>query len=279
MDEYKGKLVLITGGSSGIGLALAKQFSNLGADVWVIARNRKTLGSALVLIESEKTHNDQKFGFIGIDVSKHDYVNYFIEKFIKTHGVPDVLINSAGVAHPGNFLDLDIDIFHWMMDINYFGTVNVIKAIIPGMLSRGSGHIVNISSIAGFLGVYGYSAYGASKYAVRGFTDVLRSELKPHRIDVSIVFPPDTDTPQLQYENQYKPAVTKALAGTSNPLSPDVVAKDIIKGISKKRYLILPGFESKIIYILNNNLGKLIYKVIDILIKNILHKQKINSQH
>jgi 3-dehydrosphinganine reductase len=166
-------------------------------------------------------------------------------------GTPDLLINSAGVAHPGYVQELDIKIFKWMMDVNYFGTVHVTKEILPAMLRRGTGYIVNISSVAGFLGTFGYTAYGASKFAVHGFTDVLRAEMKLHGIGVSLVYPPDTQTPQLEYESSFKPLETKALAGNTKVMSPDVVAHEIITGIERGKYLILPGLESKLIYLLN----------------------------
>jgi 3-dehydrosphinganine reductase len=166
-----------------------------------------------------------------------------------------VLVNSAGVAHPGYIQDLDLNIFTWMMEVNYFGTVYATKVVIPAMLKRGSGFIVNISSVAGFIGTFGYTAYGASKFAVRGFSDALRAEMKLHNIGVSLVFPPDTQTPQLEYESSIKPAETKALAGNTKVLSPEEVSKEIINGIEKGKYLILPGFESKLLYRLNGFLG------------------------
>jgi 3-dehydrosphinganine reductase len=142
-----------------------------------------------------------------------------------------------------------------MMEVNYFGTVYVTKEIIPEMLKRGSGYIVNISSVAGFIGTFGYTAYGASKFAVRGFSDALRSEMKLHGIGVSIVFPPDTQTPQLEYESSIKPLETKALAGNSKVMSPNDVAHEIINGIGRGKYMILPGLESKLIYFLNGTFG------------------------
>jgi 3-dehydrosphinganine reductase len=185
---------------------------------------------------------------------------------IQSVGMPDLVINSAGVAHPGYVQDIDLKIFHWMMDVNYFGTVNVIKALLPGMIERGSGYIVNISSMAGLIGLFGYSAYGASKYAVRGFSDVLRSELKPHGIGVSVVFPPDTDTPQLAYEKQFKPAETRALTGTSRMTSAEIVAQSVLHGIEKGKYLILPGMENKLIYRLSNLFSDAVYPLLDWLI-------------
>jgi 3-dehydrosphinganine reductase len=164
-----------------------------------------------------------------------------------------------------------------MMDVNYYGTVYVCKAVVPGMVARGSGHIVNISSGAVFIGRYGYTAYGATKYAVQGFTNFLRSEMKPLGIDVSIVFPPDTDTPQLAYEKEYLPSEAKALAGIaslisptledmSTLMSPEEVADPIMLQVERGRYMIFPGFEVKLLYWLSRLLGSGIYPVLDWLI-------------
>jgi 3-dehydrosphinganine reductase len=134
------------------------------------------------------------------------------------------------------------------------------------MIKRRSGHIVNISSVAGFMGVFGYAAYGAAKYAVRGYSEVLRAELKPYNIGVSVVFPPDTDTPQLAYENQFKPMETRELAGNAAVLSPETVAETILKGIIRKRFAILPGSESKLYYRLTGWLGSGLYPIMDMMI-------------
>jgi 3-dehydrosphinganine reductase len=109
--------------------------------------------------------------------------------------------------------------------------------------------------MAGFIGTFGYTAYGASKFAVRGFSDALRAEMKLHNIGVALVFPPDTQTPQLEYETKIKPAETKALAGNTKVMTAEQVAVEIIKGIGRGKYLILPGFESKLLYRINGIWG------------------------
>jgi 3-dehydrosphinganine reductase len=190
-----------------------------------------------------------------VDVSEWAQVRKAVLLITETSGAPDLLVNSAGVAHPGYVQDLDLNIFTWMMEVNYFGTVYVTKEVIPAMLKRGSGFIVNISSIAGFIGTFGYTAYGASKFAVRGFSDALRAEMKLHNIGVALVFPPDTQTPQLEYETKIKPAETKALAGNTKVMTAEQVAVEIIKGIGRGKYLILPGFESKLLYRINGIWG------------------------
>jgi len=263
---FENQLVLITGGSSGIGLSCAQLLVEQGADVWILARRQEGLDQALEDLLARQPAHPERCGAVSADVSDPLQLVQAVAKIEKVVGVPDLLINSAGVTRPGYFHELDLKVFHHLMDVNYFGTVHAVKAVLPGMLGRGSGHIVNISSIAGFLGVFGYTAYGASKYAVRGFTDVLRAELNPKGIHVSVVFPPDTKTPQLEYEEEFKPPELKQLTGYGSVAAPEKVAQDILDGIAKKRYLILPGWDTKLIYWLNSVLGRGVYRLMDWLI-------------
>jgi len=266
-------LAIITGGSSGIGLALAKALSCEGYDLCLLARDIDKLKKAQKEVAAQAPKRDQKVEIISCDATDYEDLSEKLGKWTSRAGVPDLVINSAGATYPGYFQNLDIDIFHSLMDINYFGTLNVTKIMIPKMLERGSGTIVNISSQAGFAGVFGYSAYGPSKYAVRGLTDVLRSEMKPLGIDCHIIFPPDTDTPQLEFEKDLKPLETKAIAGASSILSPEQVAEEILNGIRKGRYVIIPGVEGKFLYRLINLLGNLIYPIMDWMVR-IAQKKK-----
>lgn len=250
-----GKVALVTGGSSGIGKAVACGLAERGMHVWLVAQRKDILDSAQMEIEKHRKTQNQVIATVSADVSDWAQVRKAFLFITEKSGTPDLLINSAGVAHPGYVQDLDLNIFTWMMEVNYFGTVYATKEIIPAMIKRGTGFIVNISSVAGFLGTFGYTAYGASKFAVRGFSDALRAEMKLHNIGVALVFPPDTETPQLEYESRIKPIETKALAGNTKVMSADEVAGEIIKGITGGKYIILPGFESKMIYRLNSYLG------------------------
>ncbi len=272
MKSFQGKLALITGGSSGIGQALAVQLARQGASVWIVARHEDQLQRALEKIQAARVTPSQSFGYLSADVSDQDGIARELEKLMREVGAPDLLINSAGVTHPGQVEELPLDIFRWNMEVNYFGTVYATKAVLPSMIERGSGHIVNISSVAGVVGIYGYTAYGASKYAVRGFSDVLRAELKPLGIRVSIVFPADVETPQLEYENQFKPAVTKELSGNGGLMTPEAVAQSILKGVRSERYIITPGLQSTLFYYLVHLTGNLVYSVMDLLIAQAMRK-------
>ncbi len=259
-ESFNGRLALITGGSSGIGLALAKALVQEGARVWLVARRKNVLEET---IKTPPFSSNGGAGIFSADVSDFEQAQAAVDGVIREAGVPDLLINSAGVTHPGYVQEIPLEIFHQLMDINYFGTVHMVKAVLPHMLKRGSGHIVNISSAAGFLGVFGYSAYGATKYAVRGFSDVLRAEVKPLGIRVSIVFPPDTDTPQLAYENQFKPFETREISGTAGVLSADQVARMTLNGVRRGKYIITPGTETSVLYRLSGLLGNAVYPIMD----------------
>lgn len=261
--QFDGQLAAITGGSSGIGLALGRQLAERGASVWLLARDENNLQRALQLLEEHRVNPGQQFGIEPLDVADNNAVLRAAEIIQVEVGVPDLVVNNAGVAHPGYVEELDLEIFRWMMEVNYFGTVQVTKAFLPAMLERGSGHILNVSSIAGFVGVFGHTAYGASKFAVRGFSDALRAELKPKGVGVSILYPPDTDTPQLEYENQFKPPETAALAGGTAVMDPESVARTALRGIERGRYVIIPGWEGKLMYWLAGAAGTLTYPIID----------------
>jgi 3-dehydrosphinganine reductase len=265
--NFKNQLVLITGGSKGIGLATAREFACEGASVFVLARHKDQLTAAVKSLEECRVETGQKFGSLQADVTNPAEIKKVADKFIKENGVPDYLVNCAGVAHPGKFEELDLATFYWMMDVNYYGTVLVTKAFISPMIARGTGHIVNVSSMGGVVGIYGYTAYSGSKFAVTGFTDVLRSEMKLHGIKVSLVLPPDTKTDQLDYETHYKPAITKWITAAGNLAKPDTVARTILKGIRKNRYIILCNFETGFLYWLIHALGRGTYPLMDFLVR------------
>ena len=258
------KVVLITGGSSGIGLAAAKQLAAAGAQVWLTARRREVLEAALKEVEAARRDPSQLCGIVSADVSDSQQAARIVETVTKSDGVPDVVINSAGISQPGYVHELSPDVFERLMQVNYLGTVYVTGAALPAMMKRGSGHIINLSSMAGYLGVFGYSAYGATKFAVAGYSEVLRAEMKSHGLRVSVAFPPDTDTPQLAYEEPFKPAELKAISGNAKALSAEKVARSILQQAEKGYFMIFPGTDARLFYLMATKLPKsLVFMILD----------------
>jgi 3-dehydrosphinganine reductase len=272
---FQGKNVIVTGGSSGIGKALARLLAREGSDVFIIARDQAKLDQALQEIETERIDAQQRFKDFSADVTDPEEVEAIIDAIVEAGDPPDILVNSAGIAHPGHFRELPLSSFTNQMNVNYFGTLHTVRAVLPYMIDQGSGRIVNVSSVGGFIGGFGYSAYGASKFAVCGFTEALRAELKPRGIGVSIVFPADTDTPQLREERKVQPFELKMVNGAvepkkldrlgeilahrlakwlltddGEPMSPEQVATAIIRGIRRGHYTIFPDKTLKLAYYL-----------------------------
>jgi len=245
--RYLDRHAIITGGSSGIGKALAQLLVQQGANVTLIARDRIKLEQAQQEITSLKAKQTQQVEIAVADVAKQESITRAIEQAIASLGTPTLLITSAGMVHPGYFAQIPLEIFEQTMAVNYFGSLYSIKAVLPAMLECQRGRIVIISSGAGLIGIYGYSTYCPSKFALRGLAESLRGELKPQGIRVTIVYPPDTDTPQLAAENKIKPPETKQITATAKTWSAIAVAQEILHGVEKQQFAIAPGLELTIV--------------------------------
>jgi len=266
---FQGKTIVLTGGSSGIGLAMARELSRAGARLWLLARRESLLKEAIASLEGETGH-----AYLSVDVADRNQVERAVEHIRRESGIPDMILHAAGITHPGYAEEIPFETYRRLMEVNYLGVANLNAAFLPEMISRGSGHLTHFSSVAGFIGVFGYAAYAPTKFALRGYSDVLRSELKPRGVRVSIVFPPDTDTPSLREEAALKPFETKEISGAGGLLSAEKVALETLRGMARGKYLILPGFESKVIFALNNLLGAGVYPVMDFLVTRAIRKKE-----
>ena len=235
--RFADRHVIITGGSSGIGLSLCLRCASLGAKVSVIALDDRSSAE----LRSNPPAGRHVVHVEAADVARRSEVEDAVAKCVAAHGPCDVLVTCAGIVRPGYFEQLDPAEFEREMAVNYFGTLWATRAVVPSMIGRGSGHIVAISSFAGLLGVFGYSAYAPTKYAVRGLCETLRTELRPKGIGVSFVCPPDVDTPMLAGEDPYKPPELRRMSGTMAPIQPEVVADAILRAVTRGRSRVYPG--------------------------------------
>ncbi len=245
MKNFMDKNVYITGGSSGIGLSTANLLAASGANVLIFARTKERLEAAVGGIERHRASTTQRISSMQLDVSDNKKVRAVMAEAVKQFGPPDLLINCAGRAYPHYFEDISYEQFDETMKTNLYGIWNTTAALVPVMKQRG-GHIVNVSSMAGFVGVFGYTDYSASKFGIIGFSEALRSELRGHGIAVSVLCPPDTDTPGFATENTTKPEETREISKSAKILPADEVARQLIKGIKKDSFIIIPGFDGKL---------------------------------
>lgn len=262
MSDFTGKVVAITGGSSGIGLATAKAFAAKGADVAIIARDERRLAEAQRAVEAARA-GDSRVLALSADVADRDAITAAMETVSRGLGTPDVLVNSAGVFLPGYFEKLPDELFRQHMDTDVLGLIWATRAVVPAMVDRGSGHVVNVASVAGFIGVFGYTAYSTAKYAVMGFSECLRSEMKPLGVRVSVVCPPDVDTPGLALEKSLRPPETDKVCGNIKAIAPEAVAAEIVRGVERGRYFIIPGAISKVYFRLKGLLPGLFFAITD----------------
>ncbi len=269
--DLKNKAVFITGGSSGIGLACAQYAAARGSSVAIFARDGKRLTGALADIGKCRVAPDQKFNAYQLDVSHNADVEIVMELAVKETGDPFILINSAGLGGAFHFAELPYKRFDDTMKINVYGIRNTIAALLPFMKKAG-GHIVNVSSMGGFIGVFGYTAYSASKFAVVGFSECLRAELKSLNINVSVLCPPDTDTPMMQTQGRARPKETIAIAGNAGLKTAEYVAAAMYKGLEKQSFAIIPGLSGKLIYLIKRLFPALPEALMDRTIRKVQQK-------
>lgn len=235
----------VTGGSSGIGLAAARQLALSGHPVALFARDRDRLEAArqdiLGMVPAARVE------VFSVDVSQREALCQSLQQAMQRLGTPEIAIASAGIAIPGLFRDQSLDQHLRQMEVNYFGALNFVHALTGPMTEAGGGKIGLISSGAAFFGIYGYSAYAPSKFALRGLAEVLHVELAPAGIQVTLAYPPDTDTPQLAAEKRTKPPATQKITEGAGLWTAEAVARDLLTGMQKGRFVVASGMQMKLL--------------------------------
>jgi len=196
MESLKGKNALITGAGKGIGRAIAIALANEGVNVALISRTEKDLKS----VAEEVKASHVKTAIAVADVSDMEAVNKAVEKIKSELGNIDILINNAGIGKFGKFLELDPVEWENQVKVNLFGVYYVTRAVLPQMIERNTGDIINVSSTLGLKGSAGASAYSASKFGVFGLSESLMQEVRKHNIRVTTLAP-STVVTDLAYNN------------------------------------------------------------------------------
>lgn len=249
---FAGKRCLVTGAASGIGRATALRLAAQGAELYLTDRNADglelTVADARALGAEVPAHRT-------LDIADHDQVAAFAADIHAEHPSMDVLLNIAGVSAWGTVDRLTHEQWSKMIAINLMGPIHVIEAFVPPMLAAGrGGHVVNVSSAAGLVALPWHAAYSASKFGLRGLSEVLRFDLARYRIGVSVVVPgavktPLVDTVEIAGVDREDPRVARWVDRFSgHAVSPERAAEKILAGVAKNRYLIYTSPDIRALY-------------------------------
>ncbi|MBN2652840.1 MAG: SDR family NAD(P)-dependent oxidoreductase [Spirochaetales bacterium] len=264
-------LVVVAGGTSGIGFAFSKEIAKSTKHLVLIGRDE----SKFLSKKSQITEKSPSIilDFFECDIIDEELCRSTLKKIHEKYGNLDLLVNSAGIARPNYFDKIAYPSFDYTVKTNLYGTRNINLAAIPYFNIRG-GQIINISSVAGVIGIFGYTDYAASKFAIIGFSEVLRQELMSQKIDVKVLCPPDTYTEGFIVENTTKPFQTIALSKSAKVLSADYVAHKLLRSLKKNSFLIIVGFESRFMYWFKRNFPRSFEKLVISKIKKAEKKQR-----
>ncbi|RJR17907.1 MAG: SDR family oxidoreductase [Desulfobacteraceae bacterium] len=233
--DFRGKAVVVTGAASGIGLALARRFGQAGSTMAMLDINKDALTEA----SSRLANMGIRTMHVECDVSDPHCVAGAMEEVIKDLGGVDVLINNAGISARAAFAATRLEVFHRVMGVNFFGALYCTKACLESLLER-KGLVITISSLAGFSPLLGRSAYSASKHALHGLFDTLRSEFRRTGLDFLIVCPGFTATAIGISALDGDGAITRHPQSTAGrPSKPEHVADQIFRAAEKNRKLLI----------------------------------------
>lgn len=239
--RLENKVVVVTGGANGMGLELVKQLLSKGNKVAAVDIDGERLNA---LKESANTDSLKVYK---VNLANLDEVNSLKDSVLKDFGVVDAIINNAGIIQPFvKVNDLDLSVVERVMNVNFYGTLYMVKAFLPELLLRDEAHIANISSMGGFLPVPGQSVYGASKAAVKLLTEGLYSELKDTNVGVSVIFPGAIGTDITKNSGvEIKASTDQVEASKHKTLSPVKAAVQMIKAIEKNKLYAYVGKDSR----------------------------------
>lgn len=254
LASFSGKQCFITGAGSGIGRATAVAVAGRGATVHLTDVNATGLGETAATIA-------RAGGSVGvaraIDLREHDAVLALAAEVHAAHGSVDAVMNVAGISTWGAIERLSHEDWTEVIDVNLVGPISVLEAFVPAMIEAGrGGHVVNVSSAAGLFGLPWHAPYSASKFGLRGVSEVLRFDLRRHDIGVSLVCPGGVRTPlvgtvKIVGVDRENPRVRKLVARFERrAVSPERVAERILEGVERGRYLVFTSADIRAGYFL-----------------------------
>ena len=232
------KAAIVTGASSGIGRATALALAKHGACVALAARRETELSNLAHEIESL----GRKVLVLPTDVTQREQVQRMVQEVLAKWGRVDILISNAGEYIQAPIVDLDPAVLQHSLDVNYFGGVYSIKAVLPSMLARKSGHIIAVTSLDGKIGLPPDAPYVSAKFALTGFLEVLRQEVSDQGIAVTNVLPGRVDTEMVKHLH---------FPWISSKISPESVARSIIDAIRKRNSTVIVPPQAKLLYYIN----------------------------
>jgi 3-dehydrosphinganine reductase len=260
-SKWKDKVVIITGGSSGIGYSLARLFACEGAKLYLIARDNEKLQRVVTRLK-EETGQSNLILPITADVSDYSRITEVVSSIAQRSKSLDLLINNAGLMRCGKFDSIGIDDFLLSMQVNYMGAYYATRAAWK-YLSNARGHVAFVGSVAGYIGLIGYSVYSPSKFAITGLAECLRMEGERDGVNVSIIYPGDTQTPLLEEEHRQALPETIAINKGVKIRTPDEVAAIFKQGIESRKFEIYCDAQSKFYRQLRTILPGLFFDAID----------------
>lgn len=237
---WRGRHVVVTGGSKGLGLALAELLAARGARLTVVARDVGALREAKRRVDAASPDAEECCA-LSADVTDHDALRGALARAEERQGPVFCVVPCAGASLPGYWGAQPLDEHRRAMEIDYFSVLATLRCVTPGMMQRGEGHVVVVSSGLALTAFAGYSSYCPPKAAVAALGHVLRQELRPYGVRVYQAFPPAMDTPGLAEENRRKPAETHAIEAGEPVHSPESCARAIVSGVEAGEYFMSCG--------------------------------------
>jgi short-subunit dehydrogenase len=249
MMRLDGRTAVVTGAASGIGRAIAISLARRGCNLALADLNENGLAETRTMIAI----NNAKISLHRLDVADRDAVARFPDAVGSEHAAVDIVVNNAGVAVSGKFEEISEVDFEWLFDVNFWGVVRMTRAFLPLLRASDDARLVNMSSLYGLISPPGQTAYSASKFAVRGFSEALRHEIEGTRIGVTVVYPGGVATSiaeNARLRSNMSPeeiAAGRRMSKSALKMPPETAGEIIVRGIELRQARVIVGLDASIV--------------------------------